>query len=153
MRSDNPPTPLNWTHLVVNVILHLVSSGKTPDSPCWGEKKHHARSKPDHKYPRKGQCGGEKCHPFPTVFVSDPESKPSSDTRGTKSNLPGLSGREQALEFMLFLCLLKTDGSTWQKNQTSGHASLISVVSVRYVCLEFQRGSRIEIAAELCSFL
>lgn len=100
---------------------------------------------------KKDNVWGEKCHPSLTAFVT--ESKPSSDTCGTKSNLPGLSGREQALEFMLFLCLLKTDGSTWQKNQTSGHASLISVVSVRYVCLEFQWGSRIEIAAELCSFL
>lgn len=72
---------------------------------------------------------------------------------GTKSNLPSLDSGEQALEFMLFPCLLKTDGSTWQKNQTSGHSSLISVVSVRYVCLEFQQGSRIKIAAELCCFL
>ena len=64
-----------------------------------------------------------------------------------------LNSGEQALEFMLFLCLLKTDGSTWQKNQTSGHGSLISVVSVRYVCLEFQQGSRIEITTEFCCFL
>lgn len=66
---DNTPMTLNWTHLAVNMILHLTAfSGKIPDRPCWGEKKQYGRSKIHQKRSHKGANKGKKYPTKPQHF-------------------------------------------------------------------------------------